>query len=33
MATVHIGAEKGDIAPRVLMPGDQIEHIILLKNI
>ncbi len=22
MATVHIGAEKGDIAPRVLMPGD-----------
>ena len=22
MPTVHIGAEKGDIAPRVLMPGD-----------
>lgn len=22
MSTVHIGAEKGDIAPRVLMPGD-----------
>ena len=23
MATVHIEAEKGQIAPRVLMPGDR----------